>query len=624
MNTIRKTRFRPSKRGWALLALLALLASSYMADSVASIGRVRAGVTAGSLKLGGRTVDEARGLLASRARVLAGNRAHLFAESRRESVSPAAVGFTPRVEATLADAMAVGRHGNVLVRFWHRLRGLFASTDVGWQSSLDRKAAERLVGTWAMKVDTDGREAGIQDSPEGRMIPVGPVPNRRLNRPAAVAAILDALERWPRQSVELPIRVIPRRTDLADARDAASEANKWLREPVRLVAPDGLSTLLTPRDIASMLEAVPRKRGRSWGLQVRFSPQRVAVRLGERMAPYEREARSASFAVNGTAVSVVAGEQGKRFDPAATAAELGKAAQDDDARTAQTRFAAVKPNLSTEEARALNIKELVSSYTTYHPCCAPRVTNIHKMAAIVDGAIVRPGESFSLNGYVGPRTAAKGFVLAPMIADGKYKDEIGGGVSQFATTIFNTIFFGGYRFNYYQAHSYYISRYPAGRDATISWTAPDLRFTNNTGAGVLIKTAYSSTSITVSFYGDKEGKTVTEETGPRTNYTEPKTEYEENPEVPPGQQRVKQHGERGFDITVMRIITTRDGASTRQRFFTRYDAEPRIIEVSPGGSGCASPPPPDASPCPSPSPSPGPSASPAPMRTPPRPQSPRP
>jgi vancomycin resistance protein YoaR len=208
------------------------------------------------------------------------------------------------------------------------------------------------------------------------------------------------------------------------------------------------------------------------------------------------------------------------------------------------------------------------------------VSNIHKIADIVDGAIVRPGASFSLNGYVGPRTAEKGYVLAPMIFDGEYRDDIGGGVSQFATTMYNTIFFGGYRFESYKPHSYYISRYPPGREATISWPHPDLRFTNNSSSGILVKTYYSSTSITVAFYGDKEGRVVTAESGERTNFTNPEEQRKANPSLPPGQQRVAQRGAQGFDIVVWRVIN-RNGEQTRHRFFTRYKAQPTIIEVGP-------------------------------------------
>jgi vancomycin resistance protein YoaR len=97
------------------------------------------------------------------------------------------------------------------------------------------------------------------------------------------------------------------------------------------------------------------------------------------------------------------------------------------------------------------------------------VTNIHRIADIVDGHVVRPGETFSLNGFVGRRDRARGFVPAPVILNGRFVDDVGGGVSQFATTLFNAVFFGGLQDLTHTPHIYYISRYPAGRGATVSF-----------------------------------------------------------------------------------------------------------------------------------------------------------
>ena len=82
-------------------------------------------------------------------------------------------------------------------------------------------------------------------------------------------------------------------------------------------------------------------------------------------------------------------------------------------------------------------------FTTYHDAGGARVTNIHRMADLVRGAVIAPGASFSINDYVGERTAEKGFVGAGAIRDGLHVDEIGGGVSQFATTMFNAAYFAG-------------------------------------------------------------------------------------------------------------------------------------------------------------------------------------
>ncbi|MGH1490733.1 MAG: VanW family protein [Acidimicrobiales bacterium] len=155
------------------------------------------------------------------------------------------------------------------------------------------------------------------------------------------------------------------------------------------------------------------------------------------------------------------------------------------------------------ELESLGIIEEVSTFTTNHACCQNRVKNIQRFADLTQGVIIRPGEELSLNGHVGQRTIEKGFVADGAIALGKFEKQVGGGISQYATTFFNAAFFAGLEFLEYQSHSIYISRYPRGREATISWRRPDLKVKNNSEYGILVWNEYTPTSITVSFYSTK-------------------------------------------------------------------------------------------------------------------------
>lgn len=146
------------------------------------------------------------------------------------------------------------------------------------------------------------------------------------------------------------------------------------------------------------------------------------------------------------------------------------------------------------------VTEQVATFTTNHPCCENRVTNIQTMADALTGVHLLPGETISLNEFVGPRTREKGYLPAGAIRGGYMTDEVGGGVSQFVTTIFNAAFFGGLDLDEYQSHSIYFSRYPFGREATLSIPGPDLVLTNSTDYPVLIWPTYDDTSITVSLY----------------------------------------------------------------------------------------------------------------------------
>jgi vancomycin resistance protein YoaR len=172
------------------------------------------------------------------------------------------------------------------------------------------------------------------------------------------------------------------------------------------------------------------------------------------------------------------------------------------------------PALTTEGARALGITEEIGSPgafgpTTEHACCESRVTNIHRIADILRGAVIMPGETFSVNAFVGERTRDKGFVPGGAIVNGVVGSQIGGGVSQFATTFFNAALYAGLEFGEYQSHSLYISRYPRGHEATISWEHPDLQIKNPTPYAVLIWPTYTETSITVHLYSTRHYSEVT-------------------------------------------------------------------------------------------------------------------
>ena len=146
------------------------------------------------------------------------------------------------------------------------------------------------------------------------------------------------------------------------------------------------------------------------------------------------------------------------------------------------------------------IVELTGRFTTYYTPGQDRVSNIHRIAELIQGAVVYPGETFSVNGFVGERTEEKGFVGAGVIYDGVYSSDVGGGISQFITTLFTAAFNAGMEFPEYQAHSIDIDRYREGVDATISWPKPDFKFRNPNPYAVLLWPTVTDGSVTVSFY----------------------------------------------------------------------------------------------------------------------------
>ncbi|MCL1588271.1 MAG: cell wall-binding repeat-containing protein, partial [Actinomycetia bacterium] len=155
----------------------------------------------------------------------------------------------------------------------------------------------------------------------------------------------------------------------------------------------------------------------------------------------------------------------------------------------------------------------LSSFTTYHPCCANRVTNIQLIADTIDDTTVLPGRTFSVNGATGQRTEAKGYKRAGAIVGGKIvccdsPVNVGGGTSQYTTTLYNAVFYAGLEDVFHRPHSIYFTRYPKGIEATLNWTSPDLKFRNDTEWPVMINSHHTGTSITVELWGWSDGRTV--------------------------------------------------------------------------------------------------------------------
>jgi vancomycin resistance protein YoaR len=251
--------------------------------------------------------------------------------------------------------------------------------------------------------------------------------------------------------------------------------------------------------IARSLTFTPQDDGT---LAVALDPAALQDALGDEFGEFGTPAKDASFRVSGDAISVVPSVDGTGVDPVALAGQLLPVLTEPAPRSVTAQLGPVPAAFTTEQAQALGITERISSFTTNFTSQASG-TNIRVVAAKVDGAVVEPGETFSLNTFTGPRGTAQGYVPAGVINNGEFTTAVGGGISQFATTMFNAVFFAGLEDVYHKPHSYYISRYPAGREATVYYDSIDLKWRNDSDTGIYVDTTWVPGSITVTFYGTK-------------------------------------------------------------------------------------------------------------------------
>ena len=249
-------------------------------------------------------------------------------------------------------------------------------------------------------------------------------------------------------------------------------------------------------------------------------------------------------------------------------------------RSIQLQTKVTPPALTTDGARAMGIRDRISTFTTeYSSGATSRVNNIHVLGTALDGKLVAPGGSFSLNGAVGERTAAKGYQEAPAIVKGKLVPQLGGGICQVATTLFNAVFFAGFPVIERENHSFYLAHYPMGRDATVSWGGPDLRWRNPTSNWVLVSVSYTSESITISLYGTDHGYHVSYTTVPFSNDIPFKTTKVNDPTMVVGTQTVFQNGENGGKASVTRTVKKGSTVIRTDTFTSTYTPVAETIKV---------------------------------------------
>ena len=355
--------------------------------------------------------------------------------------------------------------------------------------------------------------------------------------------------------LEIELGAIPPMGSDAAAEEAAELATDLVTEPIEIRTSGGNRTI----DPDRLREWVQLRSNPDGTVEVGLDEMRVAATLRQAFADVEGHPVDASFTLEGGA-PVIRPDAPGRICCAPGAGAVILAALRDGTPTVPLDLTDGPAAFTTADAEAYGITQPVGGnnawrsgapttagpgFTTYHDPSGARITNIHRMADLVRGAVIAPGDSWSINDHVGERTLEKGFVPAGAIRDGQHVEEVGGGVSQFATTMFNAAYFAGLQIDESQAHSEYFDRYPRGREATMGFPAPDLRFTNDTPYGIMIWTSYTESSLTITLYS---------------------TPYARGEQTAIAESRVGNCSV----VTTTRTITYPDGTTTADRFRATY------------------------------------------------------
>ncbi|MBE0477144.1 MAG: VanW family protein [Coriobacteriia bacterium] len=590
---------------FAVLPLGAVLLVSVLAvtaDAVAMWGRVHPGVRVGGVAVGWMRPADARARLAAHAQDSLSRPVKLRFEEREWEVTAEKVGASVDATRHIEAAMGVGRRGPAASRLSARLAAWFRPVELPMRTDLDPKATDPLLDDVAEAVLRKPKDAAVKV--EGGKARLEPAAVGVEMRREAVEESLRAAFVSSERSVNVAVGFIPVSVADEDAAEALAHAERMASGPVRIEHEDR-SWEFSARDVGSWLSfrAVPVPveaqaakgstssaespsaegdvgTGQRMQLEAYVEGEKVARSVGPKVGGVGREPVDASFKVSDGRVTIVPSRDGTGPDMKALAKELTVVLKGDGERVVTLRTRRVEPEITTAKARGMGIKERIATYSTnYDPTNRSRVNNIHTLAKALDGSLVPPGGTFSFNETIGPRTAEKGYQEAAAIVNGKLVPQLGGGICQVGTTFFNTVFFSGLPVVERRNHSFYISSYPKGRDATISWGGPDLKFRNDTEHWVLVKTGFGAGSLTVSLYGTDPGYEVAYTTGDFTDVRPHSVSEVEDDTLDEGKRVVQDPGVDGRKCVVTRTVR-KGGTVVRTDTFTSvYKPKEEVVRV---------------------------------------------
>ncbi|WP_433728813.1 VanW family protein [Nocardia sp. CA-129566] len=540
-------------------AFVVVAGLAYVADLVFSSGHVPRGVVVAGIDIGGKDTAAADAELRSALDPRADRELPLQIGDVQTRLTPKTAGLAIDWDSTWANV------GTQPLNPITRLTSLFTTHTAPVASTVDGNALDAQLT--ALRVHDRATVEGTIAFDGARPVAVPPVPGRVLDVPAARTALIDnwylgALLDLPETAAPIAVRAEAVERALHEVAEPA------VRAPIVFAGKNNATGRLEPEQIASLLSFAPDGQG---GLAASFKQDVAQGVLGPQLAPSEVEAKDATFALTGAKPTVVPAIIGDKINWAKTLEQLPTLMAAPQERTAQAVYEKVDPKLTTEAANALGVNEMMGQFTT-SGFSGPSGVNIRVVAQKVNGAIVKPGETFSLNDFTGPRGTAEGYVESGIIDHGRPSTAVGGGISQFATTLYNAAYFAGMEDAGHTEHSYYISRYPAAREATVFDGAIDLKFRNTGQTGVYIETSTTDSEVTVRLWGTK---TVNVEsiTGEKTKPTEPTTI-----KLPKGKDCIATEGAPGFTISDTRVITDRKTGReiSRTTRTVKYDPIPVV------------------------------------------------
>ena len=449
----------------------------------------------------GMTPEEATAQVDETVETVQQNSITLTADGKTWEIMPEDMGTHMDVSGAVAQAMEVSREGNIFSDLGRRLKLYFSDVDIPLVGTIDDEMADEKLAEIAAEIEVDPVNASLSIENDDIKV-VDDQPGKAVDVDALREELRGLLTTMHATEVAIPVTEVAPEVTSEDNAEAVALAETMIGAPITLTSGDKKWTV-SPKQIVSYMAFKTETENGVDTLVPYLDATKMEPLFASIADEVATEPVSATFKSDGEKAWVVPGVLGAKLDPAKTAAAISQASTETTGRSVEVGVSTTEPELTTEEAEAMGIKDLLASYTTPpYAGTANRQVNVRITTEYASDVMLAPGDVYNFDKQIGPRTAARGYKTAPgIVGPGKLEDVFGGGICQVSTTLFNAVFFAGLEVVERHNHSIYIDHYPKGRDATVTAGGKNLRFRNDTDHYIWIRGNSDGVTTTFNIYG---------------------------------------------------------------------------------------------------------------------------
>jgi len=588
-----------------ILLFLAVMGTGTAALHTQYRGRIFPGLMVGRAEVGGKTPQQAADALAGTYNYPEGGTIFLEYGDQGWYLSPAEAGFFFSQNHNAEVAFAYGRSGGLARRIVSQLQIMRHGVTIPPRFIIDERVAYAYLSRIAEEVNQPPVEASLQLEGLDVIVQRGQV-GRRVDIPATITALKAQMRTL--QDGTVPLVVQETRPDILDASAEAEFARQIISQPLKLSVPDAGEDdpgpwVLEPEELVEMLTIERIEKDNQESFRIALDSERLRAYLLEIEKELWRNPKNARMVFNENTGNFNVLEQ----EVVGRAVNVNQTIQDVQQSLAEDRhdiplvMEFTRPEVTdVNTPEELGIRELVSQETTYfYGSSGARMQNIKTAASKFHGVFVAPGETFSMGAQMGDVSLDSGYEEAWIIYGDRTIKGVGGGVCQVSTTLFRTVFFGGYPVVERHPHAYRVLYYEqtasggintdlAGLDATVYFPVVDFKFKNDTEHWLLMET-YVNTStrkLTWKFYSTDVGRDVDwSTTGLKNKKKAPDPVYEENDDLKKGEIKQVDWAVKGATVTVNRQVSQDGETIISEQFKTKYMPWAAVCQYGPGTKG---------------------------------------